>query len=328
MTVTLKDVAARAGVSRSAVSRCFTEGASVSPVMRDRVMQAATALGYSPNILARSLTTRSTGMIGLVSNNFRNPFFLQIFDQFTRGLQDRGLRPLLVNLTDETDPDRSVRLLRQYSVDGVIVASSTLPNGFSAAFRAAGLPTVHAFGRTDSTGEVDVVAIDNRAAGRMAAEALFSKGCRNLLFLGGPETATTTVDRRAGFLECAAEHGQVAHVHYAGPYTFQAGRDGLAAILSDGQRPDGVFCGDDVIATGALSAARAFGIRVPDDIRLIGVNDMDMAAWDGISLTTVRQPLPGIVDASVELLLALLADPGRKPEARILPCEIVWRDTA
>ncbi|MEY4872616.1 MAG: Ribose operon repressor, partial [Pseudomonadota bacterium] len=86
MTVTLKDVAARAGVSRSAVSRCFTEGASVSPVMRDRVMQAATALGYSPNILARSLTTRSTGMVGLVSNNFRNPFFLEVFDLFTRGL--------------------------------------------------------------------------------------------------------------------------------------------------------------------------------------------------------------------------------------------------
>lgn len=328
MTVTLKEVAARAGVSRSAVSRCFTEGASVSPAMRDRVMQAATALGYSPNILARSLTTRSTGMIGLVSNNFRNPFFLQIFDLFTRGLQDRGLRPLLVNLTDETDPERSVRLLRQYSVDGVIVASSTLLNGFSAAFRAAGLPTVHAFGRTDATGEVDVVAIDNRAAGRMAAEALVSKGCRNLLFLGGPETATTTVDRRAGFLDRAAELGQGARVHYAGPYTFQAGRDGMTEVLSSGLRPDGAFCGDDVIATGALSAVRSFGLRVPEDIRLIGVNDMEIAAWDGISLTTVRQPLSGIVDASVELLMALLSDPGRKPEARILPCDIVWRDTA
>jgi DNA-binding LacI/PurR family transcriptional regulator len=175
---------------------------------------------------------------------------------------------------------------------------------------------------------VDVVAIDNRAAGRMAAEALLSNGCTNLLFLGGPETATTTVDRRAGFLDRAAEQGQAAHVHYAGPYTFQAGRDGMTAILANGQRPDGVFCGDDVIATGALAAVRAFGLRVPQDIRLIGVNDMDMAAWDGISLTTVRQPLAGIVDASVELLIALLADPGRKPEARILPCEIVWRDTA
>ena len=127
MTVTLKHVAERAGVSRSAVSRCFTEGASISAGTRAKVERAAAELGYCPNVLARSLTTRSTRLIGLVSNNFHNPVFLQIFDLFTRGLQDRGLRPLLVNLSEETDPARSVRMLRQYSVDGVIVASSTLP---------------------------------------------------------------------------------------------------------------------------------------------------------------------------------------------------------
>ena len=128
MAATLKDVAERAGVSRAAVSRTFTDGASVSAKMRARVEAAAAELGYSPNMLARSLTTRRTQLVGLVSNNFRNPVFLQIFDLFTRALQDRGLRPLLVNLSDETDPARSVQLLRQYSVDGVIVASSTLPS--------------------------------------------------------------------------------------------------------------------------------------------------------------------------------------------------------
>ena len=103
MAVTLKEVALRAGVSRSAVSRAYTEGASVSAKTRKKVEKAADELGYSPNILARSLTTRRTKLIGLVSNNFHNPMFLQIFDLFTRGLQERGLRPLLVNLTDETD---------------------------------------------------------------------------------------------------------------------------------------------------------------------------------------------------------------------------------
>ena len=126
MAITLKDVAERAGVSRSAVSRTFTEGASVSLKTRRKVERAAEELGYHPNALASSLTTGRTKLIGLVSNNFHNPIFLEVFDRFTRGLQDRGLRPLLVNLTDETDPVNSVRLLRQYSVDGVIVASSTL----------------------------------------------------------------------------------------------------------------------------------------------------------------------------------------------------------
>ncbi len=132
--------------------------------MRARVEKAAAELGYSPNMLARSLTTRRTQLVGLVSNNFRNPVFLQIFDLFTRAIQDRGLRPLLVNLSDETDPARSVRLLRQYSVDGVIVASSHVPEGFALAFRQAGMPVVHAFGRATDAPEVDVVGIDNLAA--------------------------------------------------------------------------------------------------------------------------------------------------------------------
>ena len=103
VTPTLKDVAERAGVSRSAVSRTFTDGASVSDKMRRKVEKAARELGYSPNALASSLTTGRTKLIGLISNNFHNPIFLEVFDLFTRGLQDRGLRPLLVNLTDETN---------------------------------------------------------------------------------------------------------------------------------------------------------------------------------------------------------------------------------
>ncbi|MGI9426266.1 MAG: LacI family DNA-binding transcriptional regulator, partial [Hyphomicrobiaceae bacterium] len=138
MGVTLKEVAKKAGVSRSAVSRTFTEGASVSAKTRNKVEKAAAELGYSPNFLARSLTTRRTSMIGLVSNNFHNPAFLQIFDKFTRTLQDKELRPLLVNLSMETNPDKSVTMLQQYSVDGVIVASSTLPSDFALAFREAG----------------------------------------------------------------------------------------------------------------------------------------------------------------------------------------------
>ncbi|MGR3544291.1 MAG: LacI family DNA-binding transcriptional regulator, partial [Paracoccus sp. (in: a-proteobacteria)] len=172
MPVTLKDVAERAGVSRSAVSRTFTDGASVSTTMRRKVEKAARELGYSPNALASSLTTGRTKLIGLVSNNFLNPIFLQVFDLFTRGLQDRGLRPLLVNLSNETDPENSVRMLRQYSVDGVVVASSTLPSDFAMAFRDAGVPVVHAFGRYSSSPKVHVVGIDNREAGRLAARTL------------------------------------------------------------------------------------------------------------------------------------------------------------
>ena len=154
MPVTLKDVAERAGVSRSAVSRTFTPGASVSLRTRQKVETAAHELGYAPSALASALSTGRTRLIGLVANNFHNPLFLEVFDRFTRMLQERGLRPLLVNLTEETEPAHSVRLLRQYSVDAVIVASSTLPAGFARAFHDAGLPVVHAFGRWSAAPEV------------------------------------------------------------------------------------------------------------------------------------------------------------------------------
>jgi DNA-binding LacI/PurR family transcriptional regulator len=171
-----------------------------------KVEKAATELGYSPNALASSLTTGRTKLIGLVSNNFHNPIFLEVFDLFTRGLQERGLRPLLVNLSDETDPANSIRMLRQYSVDGVVVASSTLPPGFAKAFRDAGVPVVHSFGRYASSPEVHVVGIDNVECGRMAARELVRRGYRDVAFLGGPESATSTQDRFRGFMEELARH--------------------------------------------------------------------------------------------------------------------------
>ena len=191
MQVTLKDVAQRAGVSTSAVSRAFTDGASVSDKMRKRVEKAALELGYRPNALASSLTTGRTKLIGLVSNNFHNPIFLEVFDLFTRGLQERGLRPLIVNLTDERDPENSVRLLQQYSVDGVVVASSTLQPEFAKAFRDARLPVVHCFGKNTTSPEVHVVGIDNVEAGRMAARELIKRGYKNIGFMGGPAEAKT-----------------------------------------------------------------------------------------------------------------------------------------
>ena len=225
MVVTLKDVAERAGVSRSAVSRSFTEGASVSAKTRAKVEKAANDLGYTPNALASSLTTGRTKLIGLIVNNFHNPLILEVFDLFTRGLQDRGLRPLLVNLSDATDPAASVKMLRQYSVDGVIVASSTLPSSFAESFQNAGLPVVHAFGRYAIAPDVHVVGIDNVACGRMAAEALVQRGYRRLAFLGGPRTATSTQDRVAGFLGALAPYPEIrVTTSYASDYSFEIGR--------------------------------------------------------------------------------------------------------
>jgi DNA-binding LacI/PurR family transcriptional regulator len=328
MSVTLKDVAERAGVSRSAVSRTFTDGASVSDKMRRKVEKAAAELGYHPNALASSLTTGRTKLIGLISNNFHNPLFLEVFDRFTRGLQDKGLRPLLVNLSDETDPQNSVRMLQQYSVDGVVVASSTLPPSFALAFRDAGVPVVHSFGRSSSATPVHVVGIDNVECGRMAARTLVARGYRSIGFLGGPQSATSTQDRLAGFLQEMESHPEVSHSHsFASAYAFEAGRAEMQRLLTTGPRADAYFCGDDVLSIGALSALADAGLQVPQDMGIIGLNDMEMAAWENIDLTTIRQPIKEIVGASIEMMAAMLDDPSRYPEARIFPCTVVERGT-
>lgn len=327
MAITLKDVAEQAGVSRSAVSRTFTEGASVSARTREKVEKAAAQLGYSPNALASSLTTGRTKMIGVVSNNFHNPIFLEVFDLVTKGLQDTGLRPLLVNLSDETDPANSVRMLKQYSVDGVIVASSTLPVTFAEAFQDAGVPVVHPFGRQVANPKVTTIGIDNHAAGRMAAETLIARGYRKIAFLGGPRDATSTQDRCAGFLGEASKHSGVeTSVSYASSYSFDGGRDEMTRLIQE-DLAEAYFCGDDVVSIGSLSALQSAGIGVPDRVGLIGLNDMEMAGWANINLTTIHNPIKDIIRESIELMKDMLSSERKRPEARLHSGWIVERGT-
>ena len=327
MTPTLKDVAELAGVSRSAVSRTFTTGASVSSKMRRKVENAARELGYSPNALASSLTTGRTKLIGLVANNFANPIFLEVFDLFTKTLQDRDLRPLIVNLSDETEPMQSLNMLKQYSVDGVVVASSTLHTDFARAFNTAGIPVVHTFGRLATSPDVHVVGIDNVECGRMAARTLIARGYRNIGYLGGPESATTAQDRYRGFMEESAQNSKItSRARFSSDYTFSAGRSVMIEEL--GKNPaEAYFCGDDVLSIGALSAIREQGMYPIKDIGIIGLNDMHMAGWQGFDLTTIRQPIAQIISASVDLIEEMLIEPDRHPEARLFPCHIVERGT-
>ena len=328
MAVTLKDVAEKAGVSRSAVSRTFTEGASVSPKTRKKIEKAAADLGYSPNALASSLTTGRTKMIGLVSNNFHNPIFLEVFDLFTRGLQERGLRPLLVNLSDEINAENSARMLRQYSVDGVIVASSTLPASFADTFHKAGVPVVHSFGRHTDAPSVNVIGINNISAGQLVAQTLAARGYKRVGFLGGPRSATSTQDRETGFVTELANHADMTvTTSAASAYSFDAGRAEMQRLLALGDPAEAYFCGDDVLSIGALSAIADAGLKVPDDIGIIGVNDMEMANWANINLTTIHNPIKDIIAKSIDLVAAMIADNSQPPQTHLFDCSVIERGT-
>ena len=324
---TAQHVADRAGVSISAVSRAFTQGASVSAATLTRVMTAAQELGYQPNVMARSLMTGRTELIGLVSNNFDNPAFMEIFDLFTRKLQDCGLRPLLVNLSGNSDPERAVTMLGQYNVDAVIVASSTVADGFISGCLAANIPLVHAFGKPSGKSAVHVVGADNAQGGRLAAQIMFQHGYRNIAFLGGPRSASSTADRLAGFRRGLKEQGlKPAAEVFAKSYAHEDGRQVMRRLLAD-TRIDAVFCGDDILAIGAMDACTEAGLSIPHNIGILGFNDIAMACWAAYDLSTIRQPIADIIVTAVELAIKLVANHKLAAEPQRFACEAVLRNT-
>jgi DNA-binding LacI/PurR family transcriptional regulator len=161
----------------------------------------------------------------------------------------------------------------------------------------------------------------------MAARTLIARGYRRIAFLGGPQQATSTIDRRAGFLELARTHEGISVTEsFARAYSFEAGRAEMLGLLR-ADPAEAYFCGDDVIAIGAMSALRESGRAVPGDVGILGLNDMEMARWQNIDLTTIRQPIREIIDASIDLVTAMFQDPDRQPEARLFGCQIVERGT-
>lgn len=326
---TARDVAAAAGVSISAVSRAFTDGASIAPKTRRKVVTAAESLGYTPNALARGLMTQRSRLIGIVSTNFRNPAFMEIFDRFTLALQARRLRPLIFNLSTATRYEDALQLLLEYRADGVIVASSTLPQPFFDALQASEIPAVVAFGRSLVPDSIGSVAADNAGGGAIAARLLLERGYKRIGFVGGPRSATTTIDRRRGFAEVLAAHGIAFVEAFAEHYAHAAGMAAAGALLATHPDLDALFCGDDIVAMGAMDVARSRQCRhIPRDLGLVGFNDISMAQWPAYDLTTIRQPFEEIVENAVAMIVGQIeGEGGASSQTRLFPCAPILRGT-
>ena len=189
------------------------------------------------------------------------------------------------------------------------------------------MPVVHSFGRKTDAPLVHVVGVDNVACGRMAARELIARGYARIGFLGGPEAATSTQDRLEGFRGAISRHKDVAlSISYASAYSFEAGRAEMQRLLADAPA-EVYFCGDDVLSIGALSALADAGLSSPTDVGIIGFNDMEMAGWANIGLTTIHQPVAKIIAASVDLVVALVDAPQTAPAVRLFPCHVVERKT-
>jgi DNA-binding LacI/PurR family transcriptional regulator len=290
-------------------------------------MKAANALGYQPNVIARSLMTGRTALIGLVSNNFDNPAFMEIFDLFTRKLQEHGLRPLLANLSGNSNPEHAVDMLRQYNVDAAIIASSTVSQKFVDGCLVASIPLVHAFGKPSRHSTIQVVGADNVQGGKLAAQTLLQQGYDRVAFLGGPRLATSTADRLRGFRAGLKSSGKSAvREVFAHSYCHEDGRQLMLQLL-EGRNIEAVFCGDDILAIGALDACKQAGKSVPYEIGILGFNDIAMSSWAAYNLSTIRQPIANIIIMAVERAIRLVENPELSSERMRFACEVVLRGT-
>lgn len=317
------DVAKLAGVSRATVSRALTEGAIIAPATRARVIQAAAALGYHPNAIARSLIMRRSGIVGVVFAELVNPFYGQLLETLCQELQGRGKATLLFSCRDADHLDELVPKLLGYQVDGVIIAAATLSSTIAGQCVAAGRPVVLINRYVDHGQDVHVVACDNRAGAAMVARHLVETGHRRIGFMAGLENTSSNRDREAGFTTELARLGLRLHVREAGNYTYAGALEPARRMLAVAQRPDAIFCANDPMAMAVSDVARTeYGLRVPEDLALAGFDNTAPAASPAYSLTTIDQNMGFMTKRAVD---HLLAGDGVGGGVELVGCRLVTR---
>ena len=325
--VTSLDVAKLAGVSQSAVSRALTPGASISDAMKRRVTAAAEALGYTPNVFARSLITRRSDLIGVVMGEVTSAFYAEVLDRLSRSLRERGQRVLFAGAPLDAGPDQALRELLDYHVAGIVITSATPSGAMAARCAAAGAPIV-LLNRKPPPGTASSVRCDSVGGGFLAGDLLARAGHTRFAFIGGAPGAFSSRERERGFAQALARHGMAVAARTEGGFTYQGGFNAARALLRGSARPDAIFCGSDEMALGAVDAARVQGLRVPHDVSVIGFDDIPTAAWEGYRLTTIRQPVERMVERTLEILFGQVEKPGSRRVVEQIAGELVLRSSA
>jgi DNA-binding LacI/PurR family transcriptional regulator len=322
------DVARLAGVAQSTVSRAFDPDSRISTETRARVMNAAAELGYQPNVIARSLISQRTDIVGIVMANLTaSHFYPGVLEQLTSQLQKMGKQVLLLN----SPPDRSVdEMLPQvlgYQVDALIIASLTPGNETIDVSSRGGRPVI-LFNRFVTDTSASVVCCDNVQGGRLVADFLIDAGHARIAYIAGPENTTTNLMREKGFTGQLQQRGYGDIIQERSAYSYQAGREAARRLLTRANRPEAIFCAADIIALGVMDTARfELGIRIPEDLSIVGFDDIPLAGWPVYDLTTIRQPVEAMITATLELV-ERADEESQSGEVRLLPVELIVRGSA
>jgi DNA-binding LacI/PurR family transcriptional regulator len=325
--VTAADVARRAGVSRSAVSRAFTPGASVSTEARRRIVRAAEHLGYRVNRLAQGLINARSNVIGLVGTDLQQPFHAELLATLSSALLAEGFQCMLLNAAN-ADRDMSALIARvlEYRVSAIIVMTGTPPAQIVEECLGNGVPVI-LINKPLPDHAVDTVVADHAAGGRLAAEHLLAVGCRHLGLVSSAARTASLMGRLNAFCARAADAGIPVRIWQHGPTDYRAGGEAALSMLAD-REIDGVFCVTDLLALGFLDAARLErGRRVPEELSVIGFDDIPQAGWGAYQLTTFRQPIEDLAGAVMAMVRRRAEDPGAPRTLTTVPVRLVARST-
>lgn len=329
--VTSRDIAREAGVSQPTVSRALRGDPRVARATVALVETTARRLGYVPNAAGRSLRTRRTGTVAIVIADITNPFYPELVQALHHELALSGYRSVLLNeRTDVRGAEDVGELLRSGLVDGAIVATATLDERTRALLREERTPIVQVV-REVADVPRDAVVCDNAGGGELAAELLAGLGHRRIAVIAGAADASTTRARHTGFAAALARLGLELDPALVrdGDFAHHSGYTACLDLLNLAEPPTAIFCSNDVIAFGALDAARRRRVPVPERLSIVGFDDVSLAGWESFRLTTVRQPLAEMAHEAARMLIARLGAAGDAPPRRtVFPVELIRRDTA
>ncbi|MGN6422637.1 MAG: LacI family DNA-binding transcriptional regulator [Asticcacaulis sp.] len=324
----IQDVAKLAGVSTATVSRVLSGYAHVTPDTRARVTKAVDSLGYAPNALARNLRTLKTSRLILTVPDITNIFFSSIIRGAEEAASAAGYTVLLSDAGSGPDSgDACAGLLRRREADGLICLGHRLPDALAPLADTPGAPIVQGC-ECDEAHPLSVVRIDNARAASEVMDYLYSLGHRRIAVIGGHVSSQVSRDRFTGVAASAARHDAQADLTCLnGDYSMDCGAEATARLIAQTPRPTAIFCFGDDMAMGALHALRQAGLSCPQDISVVGFDDIGAARFTAPPLTTVRQPMRAIGQRCVAALLAILNGQRSEPVVETLPHELVIRDS-
>lgn len=325
--ITSDDVAKLAKVSQSAVSRTFTPGASVSDKTRAKVLSAAKTLGYRPNAIARTLVTQQSRVIAVVIAHLDNPLYLDVLESLSKQLQQEGFHVLLF-MADSGDADQILQEMLQYQVQGILMASVTLSSGLSEECADLGIPVV-LFNRIIPDTRASTVSSDNFSGGQRIGRFLLRGGHQRIAYIAGQEESSTNRDREAGFLFALGEANVKCWRKEVGNYDFEKAADAARRLMSGGEPPDAIFVASDAMAISVMDTLREeYGIQIPDDISVVGYDNIPQSAWAAYNLTTVEQQFSAMIQVAIQTLLQQIQSGQVKSESFVLPGNMMVRGSA